>query len=182
MRETSKAIAAYDLYRDMGPQRSMDALHKTYPALTPSERRLKEWSRLHGWVARARAHDQAIADASATRDKAARIADGERRRTQRLSIADAEHRIVLARLRRLVESNEQVSVLEAVKLALHADTTERLDLGEATERTEISGPDGGLLSLIVDVRGLSDADLDAYADRLRERLGAGAELRPIPGE
>lgn len=172
MRETSKAIAAWTLYRAMGPQRSLESVAR---ACTKSSSLLRRWSAAHGWVERARAHDQAIADEAAARDKAERSADGERRRKQRLSIADAEHRIVLARLRRLVESNEQVSVIEAVHLAKHADQTERLDMGEATARTDISGPDGGLLSLIVDPRGLSDADLDAYADRLRARLGGSGD-------
>lgn len=71
--ETSKAYAAFCVYRDQGEGRTT---RSTAEALTKSETLIKTWSSKHGWVARAAAWDSmpsnAVAEAYA--DMAARIA------------------------------------------------------------------------------------------------------------
>lgn len=71
--ETSKAYAAFQVYLDLGADRS---LRRTAEALSRSEALLKGWSSKHGWPDRARAWDSMPrkAVAEAYQEMAARIA------------------------------------------------------------------------------------------------------------
>jgi hypothetical protein len=51
-----KAQAAYEIYRDLGPKRTLKDAAKL---LGKSQSVLREWSAKHGWVALAAEHDQA---------------------------------------------------------------------------------------------------------------------------
>lgn len=53
--ESSKAYAAFCVYRDLGPDRSLD---KVVQKLAKSVQLFKRWSSQHNWVERARAWDE----------------------------------------------------------------------------------------------------------------------------
>lgn len=56
--ESAKAFQAFAIYRDLGPDRSLE---RTAQALSKSSRVLAEWSGKYDWTARARAFDEASA-------------------------------------------------------------------------------------------------------------------------
>lgn len=150
MRESPQALNCFVLYRDMGPQRSLESLHQAYSDATPSVRQLKTWSAAHAWQERVRAHDQAIAAEAAERAKAERLAEMERLRRVRLGIASTEQAIALKWLQKVVQDDQRIAGLKAaeiVALARGAQDTQRLEYGEATDRTAL------------DLEHMSDADL-----------------------
>ena len=61
--------AAFAIYRDMGPRRSLVALEgelkRNHPEIAVSRQSLEKWSKMHRWVERVRAHDKSLAGASA---------------------------------------------------------------------------------------------------------------------
>jgi hypothetical protein len=57
--------AAFAIYRDMGPRRSLVVLEgelkRNHPEIAVSRQSLEKWSKVHHWVERVRAHDKSIA-------------------------------------------------------------------------------------------------------------------------
>ena len=143
--ESSKALAMFDLYRDMGNNRSTAKLQQELGRPKSYKRQLDEWSRLHNWVARAKAHDQAISDAAAEADKQARIEDAERRRLNRLRVSDGERGKAAQALALIKPEDLAKRPYAIVQMFDHADKTERLDTNQPTSRTvnELTGKDGG---------------------------------------
>lgn len=52
--ESTRAYKAFEVYRDMGPQRSLAKVSQKHAKTLPT---LKDWSKTHDWVARASAWD-----------------------------------------------------------------------------------------------------------------------------
>lgn len=71
MRETSPARAAYTLYMEMGPTRS---LAKVAQECTKSVSLIHRWSGAHGWQARIAAYEHSVSEACAAEARAADIA------------------------------------------------------------------------------------------------------------
>lgn len=161
MRESPQALRAFALYRDLGPYRSFERLHKTYPDRTPSVRMIKEWSRHHQWQERCRVHDQDIVDESARRDRDARLADMEQRRQDRLKVAAALRGKGIAALTHMDAKALSEKAGDVVRMLDQADRTERLDYGQPTER--------------IDVTQLSDDDIDRLIAR---HTAAGERTSP----
>ncbi len=135
MRESSQALAAFALYRDLGPDRSLVAVAQKCGKHVSL---LRRWSVAHRWVERVRAHDQAIAAADAERNRAARLAEMELRRAARLRIA-AEIRKKIEEAVGKFTAEYLAAKPEAIaRLAEYVDKTERLDYGEATQRVAVS--------------------------------------------
>lgn len=166
MSEPAQALRAYQDYRDMLPPRSFERLIESYRTRNPDDptpptmrlASLKKWSARYHWQERIAQHEAEIAAAADAQAKTDRLADIERRRRQRLAIADVEHRIVIARLRQMVDRDgnltEKIKPAEAVMMGKHADETERLELGDVTSRVGVQWEE------------LSDADLLARARAL----------------
>lgn len=55
--ERSKAFSLFCMYRDMGPERSLDKLRKSMGEATVSQRNLELYSARYNWVKRAQAYD-----------------------------------------------------------------------------------------------------------------------------
>jgi len=151
--ESAQALRAYTDYQAQTPPRSLDRLAQTYqsaPEPRPPTTRiatLKEWSSSFNWQERVRAHDEAIAAEAAARDKAARLAELDKRRQDRIKVAAAVRGKAIAALsymkpKILAERPDRVT-----RMFMYSDQTERLDMGEATER--------------IDVTRLTDQELDA---------------------
>lgn len=58
--ETSKAFAAFTVYRNMGPERSLDKVRQELGRPSGYTRHLEKWSSEHDWVERAEAYDESI--------------------------------------------------------------------------------------------------------------------------
>jgi hypothetical protein len=60
--------AAFAIYRDMGPRRSLVALEselkRNHPEMAVSRQSLEKWSKVHHWTERVRAHDKSVAAVS----------------------------------------------------------------------------------------------------------------------
>ena len=65
--ETSKAYQAFEVYRDLGAERSLEKAHRQLTTGSPLDV-LKQWSSKHDWQARVRAFDEYVASRAA--DKA----------------------------------------------------------------------------------------------------------------
>lgn len=157
MKESPQALAAWVLYRDMGPTRSLEALHRQYPDTTPSVRQLKTWSAAHNWQERIMQHEARIAAEAEERARKDRLAEMDRLRRVRLGIAQTEQAIALKWLQRVVNNDAAIADMKAgeiVALTKSAQDTQRLEYGEATDRHA------------VDLEQLSDADLLARAHAL----------------
>ena len=60
--------AAFAIYRDMGPRRSLVALEgelkRDHPEIAVSRQSLEKWSKVHHWTEHVRAHDKSVAAVS----------------------------------------------------------------------------------------------------------------------
>jgi hypothetical protein len=141
MKESAQALRAFQDYLAQTPPRSLERLAATYQSATeppPPTRRietLKDWSRTHGWQERVAAHEQQIAQEAEERARKAEVERRERFREVRLGLA-AEvqakaHRALKAR------ADEAITPSAVVHMLQLAFQTQRLDLGEATERTAL---------------------------------------------
>jgi hypothetical protein len=58
---------AFEIYRDMGPERSLVGLERelkrNHPEIAVSRQSLEKWSKVHHWAERVRAHDKSLAAA-----------------------------------------------------------------------------------------------------------------------
>lgn len=157
MRESSQALEAFVLYRDMGLARSLEALHQKYPDTTPTVRQLKTWSAAHNWQERIAQHEARIAAEAEERARKDRLAEMDKLRRVRLGIAQTEQTIALKWLQRVVQNDAAIADMKAgeiVALTKGAQDTQRLEYGEATERRAVS------------LEEMSDADLLARAHAL----------------
>lgn len=73
--ETAKAFRAFEVYRDMGADRTLERVAATVPVRLPS---VKDWSSKFEWQARVRAYDEHVAARAA--DKAVESAASVRAR------------------------------------------------------------------------------------------------------
>jgi hypothetical protein len=135
--ESAKAFAAFRAYRDLAAEkRSVPA---AYTALTGrpcgvrgGNTRWREWHARNGWVARAAAWDREedrLARAQVVKD----AADAKRRRLREARWLQQEG---LRRLSQLAASGESLPAAVALRMVEAGQNAERLEMGEATERTE----------------------------------------------
>lgn len=136
MRESGKAIAAYAIYRDMGPDRSLRACAEQYKMPLAL---LSKWSRSHDWQARVKEHDLAIVAELGDREKRRRIAEADERRKDRLIVAKAVRGKVVLAIKDLQHTDITNRPTLIVPMLEYADRTERLDHDEATERVGVEG-------------------------------------------
>jgi len=166
--EGERAFAAFTIYRNLGPQRS---LSKVAQAVAKSLPLMKRWSRRWRWSVRASAWDAHLH----------KVDDNERRRAvkdacaRHVNLAQAlQHRVTL-QLKALQERDKRqpevpVQDLTAGDMARWLETgvrIERLGLGLPTSNHSVEGPDGGPLQV--------DA-IQGARKRLREKL------RPLAAE
>ena len=143
--ESSKARAAFEAYVALGPARSLEKLHQNSPQTAPSLRSLKEWSRLYGWLERARLADAEVAMRERAQREAHQAAERERRHKRRLADIDTLHEL----------ADEAAQVLGSTKaLTEPRDVLRFYEFLHKGERLEMGDP-----SAIVTYQDVSDADL-----------------------
>lgn len=137
--ESSRAYQAFEVYRDMGPDRSLE---RTGQNLGKSKAAMEQWSIRHAWADRARAFD----------------AEAGRRASAKSLNDHAEVRARQARLGRLLQGKgeERVAALdpaelapvEAVKTIIDGAKLERDALGIGP-RVELADADGQPLTIAI---------------------------------
>jgi len=133
--ESAQALAAFVCYRDMGAVRSTVKVGRE---LGKSTTLMDRWSAQHNWVERVRQHDGAIAAEAAERDKQARLADIDRKRQDRIKVAAAVRGVTVKALPLMLPKDLAQRPDSIVRLLTYADALERLDMGEATERIDVT--------------------------------------------
>jgi len=124
--ESTKAYAAFCIYRDMGVERSIEKVYEKRSKRGPLSR-LKNWSVKHNWVERAKAYDDYI-------EKRKR----EEKEKAILEMADRQARLAIAFQQRVAQ---RLQVLDPSELSPSdlarwfeiAAKIERLNRGEPTE-------------------------------------------------
>ena len=150
--ESAKAFTAFTAYADMGPKRSLAAVGQT---LGKSVGLIERWSRRHDWVNRTRAleaHLAAVERESAEAKALAKAEERTRRRDELLEQEWAVHddciRAGKEALKRFHENARRGAPLADVSRIFEvASKLGRLATGLATDRTEITGEDGGPVQL-----------------------------------
>jgi hypothetical protein len=146
-RESDKAFAAFSLYLNLGPQRSMAAVSKK---LAKSEQLIKRWSSKYDWPARVQAHGAylAVVEREAVevvvRGKA--VEWGKRQTELRQEEWDLHRECIQAAreaLKRFYERGKGATLGDIARLLDLASKLGRLASGLATDRTEVTGDRGG---------------------------------------
>jgi hypothetical protein len=141
-KESPQALEAWTAYCNMGADRSLVAVGQK---LGKSKALMERWSKRHDWVVRSITHDQAIADEDARRDQVERLADLAKRRSERLAIASAMRLKAAGALQKLTIDQLVARPDAMIRMFQAANHAELLETGLATERSEITGPDGSPL-------------------------------------
>lgn len=143
--ETSRAYAAFSVYRDLGPQRSL-AKALAAAAKKPSNRRhWQRWAAKYRWVERAQAYDDYL-------DRLAR----EKAEQERAEMAKRHAQMALLFLQRVAERMrnlrpEELSPAELARWFRVAVEVERLARGESTSRTELMGRGGDVVRVVTKI-------------------------------
>ena len=147
-KESDKAYAAFSLYLSLGPQRST----RTVAAkLAKSDQLIRRWCARHDWPARVTAHAAHLA--AAEREATAALARGNAAAwlTRQVEHREEEWRVrgelvetAREALRRWKDKPERCGSLEGIARLLElASKLGRLASGLPTDRTELTGEDGG---------------------------------------
>ena len=118
--ETAKAYQAFEIYRDLGPDRSLE---RAGAALAKSRQALDIWARRHDWQARVRAFDEYVASRAA--DKAVETAASIRARQAK----HAQAMQLRAMQKFAVAGPEDMSVAEATRAFQVGAEVERKVMG-----------------------------------------------------
>lgn len=138
--ESAKAYQAFEVYRDMGADRSLERVSRTVPVRLPS---VKDWSSKYSWQARVRAFDEAAAA------KASAIAL-EDAATVRARQAQHAKVIQLRAMQKIAGTDPgDMTVGEATRAWQVGAENERKALG-IPDKLEHSGPDGGPIPVDVE--------------------------------
>jgi hypothetical protein len=143
-KESAKAFAAFSLYLNMGPERSMAEVGKR---LGKSEGLIERWSAKYDWGARVQAHSAYLAlverqaTEAALRGKAAEwLTRQSEHREEEWKIRSELVEAGREALRRWKANPNRCGSLEGIARMLElASKLGRLSSGMATDRTEVSG-------------------------------------------
>ncbi len=162
MRETSRHQRAFDLYWELGPDRTIERLHAALHAVGtgPSQRTLFEWSRQYHWQHRiAQFERDARLAADAARVQVLR--EMAERHTKEALLLQQKGAEWISRM-----DDDHVTADGAIRALVEGVRMERLARGEATEKTEISGE----LDIRPRLKELTDEQLDDLIDLVERNL------------
>lgn len=150
--EGAKPFAAFTAYLKLGANRSLAAVGQELGKSTPL---LERWARRYDWAARARAYDThlAVVEREAAEAKARAKSEEWLRRQQELrdaewAIHEACLRVSKEAMKRFLENARRGATLgDIARLIEVGSKLGRLASGMATDRTEITGQDGGPVQL-----------------------------------
>jgi hypothetical protein len=171
--ESSKAYAAFCIYRDQGPRRTFDGASRAYhggAAAGPKRRasgHIRLWAERWHWLARAQAWDQE-SDRVKRQKEIEAVAEMAERQAKEAVMLQSK---AVERLRQL--RPEELKPRDTLDFLIQAAKLERLARGEPTERVAEEHH-------FADVKELSDDELSRIVASERElspagRRGAAAE-------
>jgi hypothetical protein len=147
-RESAKAFAAFSVYLGMGAERSLAAVGKK---LGKSEGLMERWSRKFDWAARVQSHATYLAlveretTEALVRGKAAQWL--KRQEEVRETEWELHEKCIAAAKRGLTNFMEKEKIYanlsDIARMLEVASKLGRLASGMATEKTEVTGEDGG---------------------------------------
>ncbi len=146
-RESAKAFAAFSVYLNLGPERSLAVVARQ---LAKSEQLLKRWSARYDWPARVQAHAAHLATVEReaqevmTRTRAAEWI--QRREDHRQEEWDLRGELIVAGravLTRFKDGAKGATLGDVARALELASKLGRLASGMATDKTEVTGEDGG---------------------------------------
>jgi hypothetical protein len=151
-KESAKAFAAFSLYLSLGSERSLGAVAQK---VTKSSRLLKRWSSRWSWCERVRAYDENLAAIEQQATEAMATERAEERLKRQQAQLDEEWRnrnealeLARAAIGRWKANEKRCGSLEGIARLLElASKLGRLASGLATDKTEITGEDGGPIRL-----------------------------------
>lgn len=177
-KETPKAREAFEVYLKLGPERSLAAVARERGVGLST---VKYWSARNHWDERVLEHAEAIAEAeregareaakSGVKEEAAQWKERQEvHRREEWVLREKLLELAREATRRWYECDDKPPTLESIaKLLELASKLGRLASGLGTERTELTGPDGGVLQ--VEIR-----------TALARVYGAAAEAPPVDVE
>jgi len=155
-KESNKAFAAFSLYLSMGPERSVRAVGEK---LRKSEGLIERWSAKYDWVSRVQAHASHLA--AVEREAVEAVARGKaaewlKRQTE---VREAEWRLhekcIAAGEKALAAFMEKEKVYanlaDIARILEVGSKMGRLATGMPTDRTEVTGEDGGPIQIEFEV-------------------------------
>jgi hypothetical protein len=184
LRESSKAFAAFTLYLSLGPQRSLAAVAQK---LAKSQQLLKRWSTKFEWPARVQAYDAHLAIVEREAAEALMRANAAERERRKQQVLDEEWELHneatqagKEALKRFYEKGKGATLGDIARMLELASTLGRLATGMATNKTEITGEDGGPVRVEVTL-----ALEKIYGEPLPGELAApvaivDVEAKPLP--
>jgi len=151
-RESGKAFAAFSLYLSLGPQRSLEAVATQ---LGKSKTLMERWCKRHAWVARVQAQSEYLSglEREATGGLVRAKANEWLERQQQLREAewDMHEQCIAAARRGLAAYMEREKVYanlaDIARMVEVASKMGRLASGMATDKTEVSGEEGGAIKV-----------------------------------
>ena len=168
-RESAKAFAAFSLYLNMGPERSLAAVGGK---LGKSKQMMEKWSKKYAWSERVQAHGaylgavEAEATALLVRGKAAEWLKRQQEARERewemheKCIAAAKRALACFMAREKI----YVNLADIARMVEVASKMGRLASGMATDKTEVTGEEGGPIRV----------EVEAALDKIYGK--------PVPGE
>ena len=175
-KESARAFAAFSAYLGMGAERSLEAVAQK---ITKSSRLLKRWSRRFDWPGRVRAHADrlAAAEREATEALARSRAAEWLKRQQSLRETEWEmHEKCIGAAKKAFDafmSREKVyaNLADISRMLEVASRLGRLASGLATDKTEVTGEDGGAIRV----------EFEAALKKVYGRRGQVVDVEAVPG-
>ncbi len=146
-KESAKAFEAFSFYLNLGPERSVAAVGRR---LGKSEGLMERWASRFDWTGRVRAFDEhlAIVEREATESLVRSKAAGWLKRQQELlEVEWAIHEECIAgareALKRFYDRGKGATLGDIARMFAEGSRIGRLACGMPTDRTEVTGEDGG---------------------------------------
>ena len=145
--ESSKAYAAFCIYRDMGPERSIEKVQEKVGKKSGYLRHLYRWSSKYNWFERAKAYDDYIERKKREEKERAILEMAERHAKEAVALQQK----ALERLRSL--DPDELSPRDVLNYLVEAIKLERLSRGEPTEigKQEVTLP--AIVEVVADEKG-----------------------------
>ena len=168
-RESAKAFAAFSAYLGMGPERSLAAVGGK---LGKSKQMMEKWSKKYAWSERVQAHGAYLAaveaEATALLVRGKAVEWLKRQQEAREREWGMHEKCIAAAKRALGAFMERekiyVNLADIARMVEVASKMGRLASGMATDKTEVTGADGGPIRI----------EIEAALDKIYGK--------PIPGE
>lgn len=174
-KESAKAFAAFSIYLDLGPERSLETVRQK---CGKSSRLIQRWSSRWRWAERVEAHAGHLA--TVEREASEVLVRGlaaERVKRQQALLEEewAVHeeciRAGREALKRFYEKGKGATLGDIARMFAEGSRLGRLASGLATDKTEVTGEDGGAIRV----------EFEAALKKVYGRRGQVVDVEAAPG-